>query len=104
MKSLLVLVLLAALGVGGFLSKPTIETHKAKAEAKFEEKRKGQLESGDLGGIIGGVLEGANRSEEYQDLVVASKYTVKSAGKVLIDCFGAFSQAFCSAPAGEEAK
>ena len=36
MRSLLVLVLLAALAAGGFLSKPTINTHKAKAADAFE--------------------------------------------------------------------
>ena len=98
MKSLLVLVLLAALAAGGFLSKPTIDTHKAKVAEAFEAKRKVQLDKGDLGGLIGGVLEATDRSEEFQDLVVASKYTVKSGDKVLISCFGAFSQAFCSEP------
>ena len=42
MRSLLVLVLLAALAAGGFLSKPTINTHKAKAHDAFETKRQAQ--------------------------------------------------------------
>jgi hypothetical protein len=104
MKSLLVLVLLAALGVGGFMSKPTIEAHKAKAASMFEEERKAQLENGDLGGLIGGVIDATDRSEEFQDLLVASKYTVKSGDKTLIQCFGAFSQSFCSGPAEDEKK
>lgn len=98
MRSLLVLILLAALAGGAFLSKPTLEAHRKHADEVFAAERKEQGGEGDIGGFIGGVLEEATRSDDFEDLVVATKYTTKSGDKTLLECWGVFSQFFCSAP------
>jgi hypothetical protein len=95
MRSLLVLVLLAALGVGGFLSKPALDAHRANAEKVLAEQRKGGSDG--IGDLIGAVL-GGEKTDDFQDLVVATKYTAMQGDKTLIDCWGVFSQFLCSTP------
>ena len=96
MRSLLVLVLLAALGAGGFLSKPNLDAHRANADKVLAEQRK--AEGGDsIGDLIGAVI-GGERTDNFEDLIVATKYTAKQGDKTLLECWGAFSQFFCSAP------
>jgi hypothetical protein len=93
MRSLLVLVLLVALGVGGFLSKPGIEAHRAHAA---EELAKTDGKTDAIGDLIGSVF--SNRSDSFEDLVVATKLTTKEGDKTLLECWGVFSQFFCSRP------
>jgi hypothetical protein len=96
MRSLLVLILLAALGAGGFLSKPNLDAHRANAEKVLAEQRKAG--GGDsIGDLIGAVI-GGERTDDFEDLIVATKYTAKQGGKTLLECWGAFSQFFCSTP------
>jgi hypothetical protein len=96
MRSLLVLVLVAALGAGGFMSKPDQAAHKANADKVLQDRRARDGE--DLGDVIGGLIEGASRTDSFDDMVVATKYTAKSGDKVLLECWGAFTQFFCSNP------
>jgi hypothetical protein len=101
MKTLLVLVLLAALGAGGYFSKPTQEAHKANADKFLSDQR--SRDGDDIGDLIGGVLEAANRDDVFEDLLVATKYTAKSGDKTLVECWGAFTQFLCSSPADKKA-
>jgi hypothetical protein len=91
----MVLVLLAALAAGGFLSKPGAEAHRANAEKVLAEQRtKGDDSIGDL---IGAVLsQGA--AGDFEDMIVATKYTARQGGKATLECWGAFSQFLCSTP------
>lgn len=94
MRSLLVLVLLVALGIGGFLSKPGIEAHRAHAQKELSK----QAAEGDaIGDLIGAVF--SNRSDSFEDLVVATKLTTNEGDKPVLECWGVFSQFFCSRPA-----
>lgn len=96
MRSLLVLVLLVALGVGGFLSKPGIEAHRRHAEAELA-KTDGKGDA--IGDLIGAVF--SNRTDTFEDLVVATKLTTRDNDKVVLECWGMFSQFFCSKPSSE---
>ena len=95
MRMLLVLLLLAALGAGAFLSKPTLEAHRANAEKVLVEQR--ETNGGDdIGDLIGAVL--GQRDDNFEDMVVATKYAARQGGKTRLECWGAFSQFVCSAP------
>jgi hypothetical protein len=96
MKTLLVLVLLAALAAGGYYSKPNQEAHKANADKFLADQR--SRDGDDIGDLIGGVLEAANRNDSFEDLLVVTKYTAKSGDKTLVECWGAFTQFLCNAP------
>jgi hypothetical protein len=96
MRSLLVLILLAALAGGAFLSRPDLEAHRKNADKVAAEQRKDG--KGDaIGDLIGAVLSGGS-TDSFEDLFVATKYTVKSGDKVRLECWGVFSQFFCSSP------
>jgi hypothetical protein len=94
MRSLMVLVLLVALGIGGFLSKPGIEAHRKHAEVELANADgKGDA----IGDLIGAVF--SNRTDSFEDLVVATKLTTSEGDKAVLECWGVFSQFFCSKPA-----
>jgi len=97
MRSLLVLILLGALAGGAFLSRPNIEAHRSHAEAALEEKRKAQGDGDAIGDLIGAMFE--NRTDTFEDMMVATKLTTRSGDDVVLECWGVFSQFFCSGPA-----
>lgn len=95
MRMLLILVLIAALGAGGFLTKPTEEAHRTHVDKELLN-----LNGGDL---IGAVLDAAGKlsgqqTSSFEDLVVATKYTVRSGDRVVIECLGLYGQFLCSQP------
>ncbi len=92
MRSLLVLVLLVALGIGGFLSKPGIEAHREHAAKELAKDGEGDA----IGDLIGAVF--SNRTDTFEDLVVATKLTTREGDKAVLECWGVFSQFFCSRP------
>ncbi len=94
MRMLLILVLLGALAAGGFLSRPNEEAQRRNADTEIA-KASG---SDGIGGLIDTVVGGITREAKYEDLLVATKYTVTSGGKTALECLGAFSQFFCSKP------
>lgn len=96
MRSLLVLILLAALAGGAFLSRPDLAAHRRHAEQVFEEQRK-QGKGDAIGDLIGAML-GGGKSDRFEDLMVATKYTVEEGDKASLECWGVFSQFFCSTP------
>jgi hypothetical protein len=96
MRSLLVLLLLAALGVGAYMSKPTKEQQLANTDKFLSERR--ARDGDDIGDLIGGLVESAQRNDTFEDLVVATKYTAKAGDKVVAECWGVFTQFFCSSP------
>lgn len=93
MRTLLVLLLLAALGAGAFLSKPTVEAHRANAEKVLAEQRQAG------GDVIGDLIDVVRdrTDDDFEDMMVATKYTARQSGKPRLECWGAFSQFFCSA-------
>ncbi len=95
MRMLLILLLAGALGVGGFLTKPDEAAHKRNVDAKLME-----LNGGDpIGAVLDAVgkLAGTQTSS-FEDLVVATKYTVRSGDSVVIECLGLYGQFLCSQP------
>jgi hypothetical protein len=92
---LLILLLVGALAAGGFLTKPDEAAHKRNVDAKLME-----LNGGDpIGAVLDAVgkLAGTQTSA-FEDLVVATKYTVRSGDSVVIECLGLYGQFLCSQP------
>jgi hypothetical protein len=88
MKTLLILVLAAALAAGGYLTRP--------AEKQLSSTR-GGFDIGEL--IADKVFSAASKdSRKFEDLFVATKYTVKSDDAVIMECWGIFAQFLCSQP------
>ncbi len=98
MRTLLVLVLLAALGAGGYLSRPNIDAQRSHANKLITDLRASKDGKDSIGDLLSGLFETSTRKDDFQDYYVATKYTAKADDKVLTDCWGAFSQFFCSTP------
>jgi len=94
MRMLLILILLAALAGGGFLTRPTEAAQKAHADEELARESGGD----GIGALIDTVVGGLTREGKFEDLMVATKYTVSSGGSVMLECLGAYSQFFCSKP------
>lgn len=97
MRMLLIIVLLGALAFGGFLTRPNEEAQKRNADAEIAKV------NGDdgIGGLIDTVVGGITRQAKFEDLLVATKYTVTSGDAVVLECLGAYAQFFCSKPAAK---
>jgi hypothetical protein len=97
MKTLMILLLTAALCAGGYLTRPDEKAHEANVEKQLSSTR-GGFDIGEL--IADKVLGGANRKDtrKFVDLFVATRYTVKTDDKVILECWGAFSNFWCSQP------
>jgi hypothetical protein len=96
MRSLLVLILLAALAGGAFLSRPDIEAHRKHADTVLAEMRKDKPDGDAIGDLIGAMFD--NRNDTFEDMMVATKLTTRKGEDVLLECMGLFSQFFCSTP------
>jgi hypothetical protein len=94
MRTLLVLVLLVIVAVGGFLSRPDIDAHrKHRDEVVLKE------EGGD---VIGAKIESllSDPTDSFEDFMVATKLTtLGNDNKPVLECWGAFTAFFCSKPA-----
>jgi hypothetical protein len=91
---LLILILAAALAAGGFLTRPTEAAQKAHADEELAKSSGGD----GIGALIETVVGGLTREGKFEDLLVATKYTVSSGDAVVLECLGAYSQFFCSKP------
>lgn len=94
MRMLLILVLLGALAFGGFLTRPGEEAQRKNADAEIA---KANGEDG-IGALIDTVVGGLTREAKFEDMLVATKYTVTSGGSTVLECLGAYAQFFCSKP------
>lgn len=96
MKTLLILVLAATLAAGGYLTRPDEAAHEANAEKQLSSTRGGF----DIGELINDKVFGANAkdSRKFEDLFVATKYSVKNNDTVIMECWGVFAQFLCSQP------
>lgn len=94
MRMLLILLLAGALALGGFLTRPNEEAHRKHADEELA-KASG---SDSIGALIDTMVGGITREGKYEDMMVATRYTLSSGGKVLIECLGAYAQYFCSQP------
>jgi hypothetical protein len=96
MKTLLILLLAAALAAGGYLTRPDEKAHEANAEKQLSSTRGGF----DIGELIVDKVFGASAkdSRKFEDLFVATKYTIRSEDAVLMECWGVFAQFMCSQP------
>jgi hypothetical protein len=85
------LLLLVALAVGGFFTRPDFEAHRKVAAILF---MKGMATGGD-----------EVRTDGFQDMYVLSKYTTQAGGKTLLECWGGFTRFLCIQPeAGQPAQ
>jgi len=96
MKTLLILLLAAALAAGGYLTRPDEKAHEANAETQLSSTRGGF----DIGELIADKVFAASAkdSRKFEDLYVATKYTVRADSAVLMECWGLFAQFVCSQP------
>jgi hypothetical protein len=96
MKTLLILLLAAALAAGGYLTRPDEKAHEANAETQLSSTRGGF----DIGELIADKVFGASSkdSRKFEDLFVATKYTVKADNAVIMECLGLYAQFLCSQP------
>jgi hypothetical protein len=96
MKTLLILLLAAALAAGGYLTRPDEKAHEANAETQLSSTRGGF----DIGELIADKVFGASTrdSRKFEDLFVATKYTVKADNAVIMECLGLYAQFLCSQP------
>lgn len=99
MKFLMTLVLLAAVAGAAWFTKPTEAAMKAESDAIFAAKREAQARDLDLGGLAKGAVLGLTRTAKFEDLTVASRYTVTEDDKEVLSCWGAFTKVMCSAKA-----
>jgi hypothetical protein len=91
---LLILLLAGALALGGFLTRPDEDAQRKNADAEIA-KASG---SDGIGALIDTVVGGITRQSKFEDLLVATKYTVTSGDAVVLECLGAYAQFFCSKP------
>ncbi|MEZ6029182.1 MAG: hypothetical protein R3C46_05480 [Hyphomonadaceae bacterium] len=94
MRTLIILVLAGALAFGGFLTKPDEVAQRANAEKVMAERRGGF----DVGDLIGDVLTGRKDERKFEDLIVATRYTIRSGDDVVLECLGLYAQYLCSPP------
>lgn len=94
MRMLLILMLAGALAFGGFLTRPNEEAQRKHADAELAKDNG----SDGIGALIDTVVGGLTREGKFEDLLVATKYTVSSGGAVMLECYGAYSQFLCSKP------
>lgn len=94
MRMLLIILLLGALAFGGFLTRPNEEAQRKNADAEIA-KANG---SDGIGGLIDTVVGGITRVAKFEDLLVATRYTVTSGDTTVLECLGAYAQFFCSKP------
>jgi hypothetical protein len=97
MRTLLVLVLLVIVAVGGFLSRPDVDAHRAHRSEVLSKEEGGDA----IGGLIGSLL--SDPTDSFEDFMVATKLTTMgSDNKPVLECWGAFTAFFCSKPAVEK--
>lgn len=95
MRFLMLLVLLAVAAGAGWFTKPTEAVMKAEADAIFATKREAQAKDLDLGGLAKGAVLGLTRTAKYEDLTVASRYTVIEDDREVLSCWGVFTKVMC---------
>ncbi len=94
MRTLIILLLAGALAFGGYLTRPGEDAQRANADKVLAERRGGF----DVGDLIGDVLGGRKEERKFEDMMVATRYSIRSGDEVVIECFGLFAQYLCSQP------
>jgi len=94
MRMLLILLMAAALAAGGFLTRPDEAAHRANADKVLGERRGGF----DVGDLIDDVLGGGATERKFEDMFVATRYTVRTGETTALECLGLFGQFLCSQP------
>ncbi len=97
MRTLIILLLAGALAFAGYLTKPDENAQRANAEKVLAERRGGF----DVSDLIGDVLGVGKDERKFEDLVVATRYTIRSGDDVAVECLGLFGQFLCSQPAAK---
>jgi hypothetical protein len=82
------LLLLVALAIGAFFTKPELDDHQKVAAILFMK-----------GMATGGVPQ---RVDEMQNWYVASKFTTSVDGKPILECWGAFTRFLCLQPTSDQ--
>lgn len=96
MKTLLILLLAGALAFGGYLTRPDEKAHEQNAEKVLSATRGGF----DISALIADKVFGAGKKDgrKFEDLFVATRYTVKADDDVILECWGLYGQYLCSQP------
>jgi hypothetical protein len=82
------LLLLVALAIGAFFTRPDAEAHRKTAAILF---MKGMATGSDQ-----------QRTDSFQDMYVVSKYTTQAGGRTLLECWGGFTRFLCLEPDSEQ--
>lgn len=98
MKLLVLLLLVAGVGGGAYLTKPTEAAMKTEADTAFAKVRKEQAKDLDLGALAKGAVGGLTRTAKYEDLKVAAHYIVLDGDKEVLSCWGAYTKVMCPEP------
>ncbi|MEQ1784186.1 MAG: hypothetical protein ABMA14_22745 [Hyphomonadaceae bacterium] len=96
MKTLIILLLAAALAAGGYLTRPDEKAQEQNAAKVLSSTRGGF----DISALIADKVFGAGKTDgrKFEDLFVATKYTVKADDAVILECWGLYAQFLCSQP------
>jgi hypothetical protein len=89
------LLLVAAVGGGACLTRPTEAMMKAEADATFASARRQQVKDFDLGALAKGAVDGLTRKTTYEDFQVAARYAVMDGDKEVLSCWGAYTRVMC---------
>jgi hypothetical protein len=92
----LIVLLLIIAGVAGYFTRPEEPAMRAAADAVLNDPQ--DLSQGLE--TVGAAFAG---NRVYNNYYVASKYTVTLDNRVLVECWGAFTQAQCNRPPAETA-
>jgi hypothetical protein len=97
------LLLLILIGVGAYFTVPTREKHEEAARAFLETRAQEQTAAAEqqvpglsLDGVVDfvtGMMAGQGR---YENLYLASKFTMDMPGNAYLECYGAFTVVRCS--------
>jgi hypothetical protein len=96
--------LLVIIGVAGYFTKPDVAKHREAANAILSAQADAAADNLDIGGLIETGAASLTQNGRYEDLYVASKYTLEAGGDPYIECWGAFTQVMCNRVGAEAAK
>jgi hypothetical protein len=93
-RLILLLVIIAA--VAAYFTKPDAAAHRAAAEATMQAAQNEAASDVNLGDMLELGVASLMQSGVYEDMYLASKYTVRVREQPFIECWGAFTQVRCT--------
>jgi hypothetical protein len=96
LRFLLLLALVALIGIGAFVTRPSEAAMAKSADALLQKP--GSISEG-----LESLAAAVSSDRAYEDYYVVARYTVMLRDKPLIDCWGAYTQIRCERKAVEDA-